>query len=627
MPSATALLRIRALSSALKASGLRVRSSGLRGSGLRSSGLRGSGLRNSGLRAQRSGLRVRGTEVRGSGPGVRRDLRRVERWGWTTVAAITGIVALTWIPLLDMPFGDNHLGRIIGRYALHLRNLQEQGLLGSHFGADWVPYASAPYAHHPPLLNLLTALTGLLPGDGEYQVWLPPYLLALSIVPAGAALLRGIGLRWSATLLAVGLMTATTFYWVYSPLMFDLGPILALSATVVRLRARPDPSRRLVLGACLAAFLTTLVSWPGVGFAAALGLWLLAARRVDRVTVPVGASMLAGVAISLTFVVGVTGMTMLGGQAELRSTGGSYTVWQFLGRQWQYAADLLPVWYIAALPVGAVVGLLDRRTRSYLAMAIAFTAAWILGLNNGAFVHSYWSYPILVVGLVGMGVLLDRVTDHLMAARRPTPGHELDGPHPGHEPHELDGLHELDRVHGLHELDRLHGSDADGRLDGSGPGGGGTPAVVRRVGRSERAGRWLARRPVRVTVALLVGTALGTYLGVLVVGPDRQRLLEEPAQAGRLVAGHPPPAGQRYAWVAGTGATSPRWLAYYWRLKPRLLTATTLTAAPTRPEDLVLVNLRRRPDWMPESVEAQAVARAGPYALFPVAVLRDAAGS
>ncbi|MGI5147480.1 ArnT family glycosyltransferase [Plantactinospora sp. CA-294935] len=645
------------------------------------------------LRVRGIGLRVRDTvaRVRESRPAAPvgepevpaddpsgADLRRVERRGWAGVAAITGIVALTWIPLLGMPFGDNHLGRIIGRYALQLRNLQEQGILGSHFGADWLPYASTPYAHHPPLFNLLTALTGLLPSDGEHQVWLPAYLLALLIIPAGAALLRGLGLRWSATLLALGLMVATPFYWVYSPLMFDLGPILALSALVVRLRARPDPSRRLVAGACVAALLTTLVSWPGVGFAAVLGLWLLAARRVDRVTVLVGASMLAGVAISLAFVVGVTGMNVLGGQAELRSTGGGYTVRQFLRRQWQYAYDLLPLWYIGALPIGAVVGLLDRRTRVYLAMAVAFTGAWILGLSNGAFVHSYWSYPMLVVGLVGMGVLLDRLAARLTGrtgdrldgldvsgrgngfgayargdardvsrgdGRDVSRGDALDVSRAGGLDVSRAGGLDVSRAGGL-DVSRAGGLDVSGRGDGldvytrKGEFGGhpedggdlrpmgeriaGMPAAVRRFVRTRR---WLAGRRVRVTAAALVGTALGAYLGVLVLGPDRQRLLDEPAQAGRLVAGHPPPAGQRYAWVAGTGATSARWLAYYWRLKPRLLTATTLHTEPTRPEDLVLVNLHKRPDWLPESVEARAVARDGPYALFPVAVLISAADS
>ncbi|MBF9131481.1 hypothetical protein I0C86_21320 [Plantactinospora sp. S1510] len=480
--------------------------------------------------------------------------RRIERWGWGAVGAITAVVASTWVPLLGEPFGDNHLGRIVGRYALHERNLQEQGILGSQFGADWAPYASAPYAHHPPLLNLLTGLTGLLPGDAEYQIWLPPYLLALLIIPAGAALLRGFGVRWSATLLAIGLMVATPFYWVYSPLMFDLGPILALSAAVVRLRTRPDPGRALVVGTCAAALSTTLVSWPGIAFAAALGLWLFLARRIDRVTVLVAASMLTGLAISLAFVVGVTGMDLLGGQAELRSTGGDYTVSQFLSRQWHFAYLLLPVWYLGALPLGAVAGLLDRRTRSYLAMAIGFTAAWVLGLSNGAYVHSYWSYPVLVVGLVGMGVLLDRIVDRL-----------------------AEGI--------------------------------------------------VGRRSVRLVAVALIWAALGTYLGAgLVVGPVRHRLLTEPTRAGRLVAEHPPAAGQRYAWIAGTSVTTPRWFVYYWQLAPRTLTVETLRTEPTaRADDLVLMNVRQRPDWLPESIEAQAVARDGPYALVPVAALRTAA--
>jgi len=472
-----------------------------------------------------------------------------DRRGWSAVAALTGLVALTWLPRLDAPFGDDHLGRIIGRYALHLRNLQEHGVLGSHLGADWAPYASLPYAHHPPLLNLLTALCGLLPGNGEYRVWLPAYLLALLIIPSAAALLRGFGIRWSATLLAVGLMVATTFYWVYGPLMVDLGPVLALSAGVVRLRRQPHPSRRLVAATCVAALLSTLVSWPGVVLAALLGGWLLAARRrLDRVVLLVGASMLVGAAVSVAFVAGVTGLARLGSQAELRSTGGGYGLRQFLDRQWRYARDLLPVWYLVVLPLGGLAGLLDRRTRGYLALASGFTAAWILVFNNGAFVHSYWSYPVLVVGLVGTGALVDRTVAET------------------------------------------------------------TVTVTVR--------RW---------VAALAGAGLVAYLGVLALGPVGQRLVDEPARAGRLVASHPPAPHQRYAWVVGSGLNSPRWLTYYWNLPPRVLTDADLADDATRPDELVLVDLARRPAWLPASVESAAVARNGRYALVPVAALRSAA--
>jgi hypothetical protein len=482
-------------------------------------------------------------------PGPRR--RRDDRRGWYAVAALTGLVALTWLPRLDAPFGDDHLGRIVGRYALHLRNVQERGLLGSHFGADWEPYAPLPYAHHPPLLNLLTVLSGLLPGDGEYQVWLPPYLLALLIIPSGAALLRGFGIRWSAVLLALGLMVATTFYWVYGPLMIDLGPILALSAGIVRLRRQPEPSRRLVAATCVAALLSALVSWPGVTLAALLGGWLLIARRrLDRVVLLVGVSVLVGVAVSLAFVVAVTGLTLLSDQVELRSSGSGYTPRQFLHQQWRYARGLLPVWYLIALPLGGLVGLRDRRTRGYLALAVAFTAAWILVLHNGAFIHTYWSYPVLVVGLVGMGVLLDR-----LAA---------------------------------------------------------VPAVAVAVR------RW---------ILALTCAGLAAYLGMLVLGPVGQRLVAEPARAGRLVAEHQPPSGQRYAWVVGSRLNTPRWLAYYWDLQPRLLTRAELFAATARPDELVLMDLASRPAWLPESVAADAVARDGRYALVPVAAVRAAVGA
>ncbi|MEO3744170.1 hypothetical protein [Plantactinospora sp. B5E13] len=471
---------------------------------------------------------------------------RTGRHGWYAVGALTGLVALTWLPRLDAAFGDDHLGRIIGRYALHLRNLQEQGLVGSHFGADWAPYASTPYAHHPPLLNLLTALTGLLPGDGEYQVWLPPYLLALLIIPAGAALLRGLGIRWTGTLLALCLTVATTFYWVYSPLMIDLGPVLALSAGIVRLRRQPDPSRRLVAATCVAALLSTLVSWPGIALAGVLGIWLvLGRRRLDRTVLLVGATMLVGVAVSLAFVVGVTGLTLLGGQAELRSSGGGFTVRQFLRRQWQYARDLLPVWYLLLLPLGGLAAMLDRRTRGYLVIAAGFTAGWVLGLSHGAFVHSYWSYPVLLVGLVGAGVLVDRL------------GTEFT-----------------------------------------------TPVATRRA----------------VPVVAVAG--LGAYLGLLVLGPVGDRLVTGPARAGRLVAEHRPPAEQRFAWVVGSGLNSPRWLAYYWNRPARLLTVEELTAPTTRTDELVLVNLDNRPNWIPDSVGAVAVVRDGPYALVAVAALR-----
>ncbi len=178
-------------------------------------------------------------------PGSAR-LEASDRWGWIGVGAVTGVVAVSWLRFLNTPLGDNHFGRVGGRYALHVRNLFVDGLIGSSWSANWKPYSSVPYAHHPPLLNMLDAAVSWLPGHDPYQVMLAPHLLALLAIPAGAALLRTFGIGWVPTLVSVGAMTATGYYWVHGPIMFDIGPILLLSAVVVRLSRDPEPERRWV---------------------------------------------------------------------------------------------------------------------------------------------------------------------------------------------------------------------------------------------------------------------------------------------------------------------------------------------------------------------------------------------
>ncbi|MEV4533586.1 hypothetical protein AB0J82_07125 [Asanoa sp. NPDC049518] len=474
-----------------------------------------------------------------------------DRWGWLGVGAITLVLAATWIPRINLPFGDNHMGRIISRYALHLANLHEKGIVGSDFSADWEPYANSAYAHHPPLLNILTALFGSFPGDQPIEVWLSPYLLALLIVPAGALLLRGLGLRWSATLLAVGLMAATTFFWVYAPIMFDLGPILLISAVVVIARRKEyQPSRGLLAIGVVAGLLSTLVSWPGIGFAGAMGLWLLIGRRrIDRVVLWIGGAMVIGLLISLTFIVGVSGIADLTNQAEFRTQGGTFTARQFAGRQVRYLDALLPIWYLVLLVVGTVAGLLDKRTRLFMAFAVVFQGFWTIILNNGAYIHEYWNYPVLILGLVGMGTLLDRVIT------------------------------------------------------------------------------WLTTRvPSRATLVgtAAAGLALVAALAVIVTGPVDRRYVEDPTDAGALVSENGPGPGQKVAWVAGGGLSTPRWYAYYWDLAPKGVTPEILDGTEGNPTDLVLMDLRRVPKWLPPNIGDRAFAKDGTYALIKFSDLKAA---
>ena len=337
-----------------------------------------------------------------------RRLRR-DRLGWIGIAAIGSVVAVSWLRFLNAPFGDNSFGRVGGRYALHVRNLYEDGLFGSSWSANWKPYYQTPYAHHPPLLNVLDAVIGVLPGEAPYQVMLAPHLLALIAIPAAAALLRGLGIGWLPALLSVGAMTATGYYLVHSPIMFDIGPILLSAAVVVRLRSAPAPSPRLLALGCTAAVVVTLGSWPGIVVGALLATWLYVSRHGDRTAVAVAIATAAGMAGSLLFMFGVHGWDALADQLETRTGDVEFGLGEFLGRQWDYVDDLLPVWYLPIFPAALIAGVVDRRTRLLTSVSAVLAAGWVGVLRNGSFIHDYWAYLVLIPGLIGMAALGDRV--------------------------------------------------------------------------------------------------------------------------------------------------------------------------------------------------------------------------
>lgn len=344
----------------------------------------------------------------------RRDLL-----GWLGVLGITLGVALTWAPVLDAAYGDNHEGRVFARFALQIHNLYELGLAGSKFGTDWTPYASAgasTYAHHPPFATLITAFFNLLPGEAEYQIRLGPYLLGLLVIPAAAWLLRAFEIRWVPLLLALGLMVSTGLFWIYGRIVFELGPIVLLAAAIAQLRRRPSPSGWLIGVTCACSVLAVLTGWLNVGFAAVLGLWLFAKRRFDKPTILVGASMIGGLLVTLAFVVGMSGLADLEQQTQFRTEGGGFTAREFVGQQWQWLTDLLPAWYLVLLPIGVVAGLIKRSTRFVTVASTLLSIGWIVGLPNGSFIHDYWIFPILVPGVVGMAALLNIIWVRLPSA-------------------------------------------------------------------------------------------------------------------------------------------------------------------------------------------------------------------
>ena len=478
-------------------------------------------------------------------PARRKDLSA--RWGWAGIGAIAAVVFVSWLPQFAA-LGDNHLGRTAGRMALQIHNLQERGVGASHWAADWQPYSNEPYAHHPPLITMLDALFGLFPGFGAFEVVLPQMLLALLALPSAAVLLRALGIRWVPTLLAVAAMAATGYYWVFGIVTFDIGLVMAVCAAMVYLVRTPNPSRLALTLACGAAFLATLGSWEGIVFSATLGLWLFYKRRFDRVTIIVAITMVVALLISLAYMFGVTGWNLMVHQAETRTstTNASFTVTQFIRRQGKYAWDFLPVWYLLVAPIAIGAALIDKRTRFFAALSTVFAAGWVLVLNNGAYIHQYWAFLVLVPGLVGFGVLLEYV------------------------------------------------------------------------------GNLLSRRWATIA-ASVVALGLAVTFGVMVLGPTADTYVNNPVDAGRLVASHPVPADQTAAW--NIHITTARWLAFYWNLDPEEANPAALRAK-AHPDNLVLLNLASLPAYLPKSIADRAIARDGTYILVTAAdILAVATGS
>lgn len=344
------------------------------------------------------------------------DHRRFVPVGPVLVTAMTMVVAVSWAPWLASPLAGNHLGNVSARHGLQVRNLYEQGLVASHFGADWQPYRTEPYAHHPPLLNILHAIVGLLPGDGVVQLRLAPYALALAAIPAGAVLLRTMRVSWPATILATGALAGTGYFWVYGPIGFDLAFVFGLAAVTRRLEGAGDavPAARSVRVALLAAA-TALASWPGVVFCWAFVAVLWRRRGADHTSLVVAGGALVGTAVTAVYVVGVSGWSNLVDQAETRSSSGSYDLGRYIEVVGGHVRDLLPLWYLVLLVPAVIAGIADRRTRTFMIVAVVFVAGWVGVLNQGAVVHDYWAYLVVVPGLAGTAVLADRLLDAVAA--------------------------------------------------------------------------------------------------------------------------------------------------------------------------------------------------------------------
>ena len=517
--------------------------------------------------------------------------------GWTVVALIAAALLAVWLPDLGLPLGNSDDGRILGLFGLQARNFWELGVVDSRFGAAVEPYvravydvapraepppAAVTYAHHPPLQVFMAVVsTGIL-GDSAAALRVPSLLVGAATVVFMASLLRGRGLAWGPTLLAVAAMASTGFYYVYARVSVSFSLQVAAIAAVSWALHRAEPLRRDTLVVAGFAALAAMQSWIGIAAMVLVMLWLLAAGHRDgsrppssgtepsvgaavaarprRLTVswPSGGQqrLLAAVAVGTALGGGATALWMLStagfedlaNQVAIRTgnevggtSGPTFTFGEFLARQWRFATEemLVPVWLRVLLVPCLLAGLIDRRTRAPTAITLAVAAALTFGVQQGAWVHRLWNFPWLAPVTIGFAALADWV-------RRPIPR------------------------------------------------------------------RW---RPLPAALAAVV--IAGTLIAVA-SGSTRQRYITDPAEAGTVLEQVGRLSGSELAWAVPP-VTSPTWVSYY--LRTRVIDLNEDRLDDLHESDVVVLSADRVPDYFPDGALNDPLAVHGEFVVISAARL------
>ena len=344
------------------------------------------------------------------------------RSGWTVAVLVALLLLAIWLPDLNLPLGDSDDGRILARFGLQARNFWDLGAAESGFGALIDPYIRAEYeippgeappreavtyAHHPPLQTFVTILSVGLLGDTPAGLRAVGFLLGASTILFITALLRVRNLPWGPTLLAVGAMTSTGFYYVYGRIGVGFSLIVASAAAVAYLREARDPPVPIQAATAVLACLTAMQSWIAMAAMALLLLWLLRRKGWASVTWWVTLGAVGGVLITAGWLLNGTDATELGNRVAFRVDTTRGTFGEFLARQWRFAGYFTPEWFRVLAPLALVAGLVDRRTRIPVAITLGVAAAWTFGLQQGAWIHLLWNFPWLAPITIGLGALLD----------------------------------------------------------------------------------------------------------------------------------------------------------------------------------------------------------------------------
>jgi hypothetical protein len=345
---------------------------------------------------------------------VTRGARRLRRPSTLLTGALVGVVVFlvdAW-PRIAAPFGNSHDGRNASVWVLGADSLLEHGPLTSRLGA-WAPLRGT-YAHHPPLITPLTAIARAV-GDHPAIARAPAWIASVLAIVLLVHLVRRAGASPAAAVAATLLVVGTPMFLVYGA-MLNM-EALSLPCALALLLAWQPPCWPSARRTAVVAGIGALVSFPGVLLGGVLSLVALWRRRRERrALLPHEAGTLAGTAIGSALTVAWLwwangGLGEMVDQARIRSSSGRFGVAAFADRQLSNLFLTVPPWTVVLAVVGLAIVLRRRSWSLPLAVSGAVVVAFAVGLSDGAWVHVYWNYLVLVPVALVVAPALDEVAD------------------------------------------------------------------------------------------------------------------------------------------------------------------------------------------------------------------------
>ena len=359
------------------------------------------------------------------------------------------IVAGTALRMQDFTslWTSDHRGWSGSYYGNIARNYIEHGYVETKFGAVQNVDPRDPaefdyYVNHPPLLGLLISVSFHVFGIHEWAVRLVPLLasvISMWVILLIARRLWGESVGLFA-LAAFAVMPMGVFFGALADVQGPLVLLFCLLLLYYYLKFRERPSAGNLALMCAAFVLGALTDWPAFYLPPLLALhyyaWRPRARRSHLVLVPLVLALVLGAAYLpySNWLLGAEPLdvTTLAGQFLWRSDGdsadspaeGGFTTGDWLARvvrsYWAIYLGYPMLFFLAVWTAVVAVRILRGSAESgdgvYL-LALVFALLHIVIFRQGAYVHAYWSYYMLVPAAFACGLCLKGAVDHIPGRR------------------------------------------------------------------------------------------------------------------------------------------------------------------------------------------------------------------